>query len=367
MNKSKFVFFVIAVICFLILIVYKNQDQEITGTPEEDRLVLAGQYLFFDTRLSFNNTKSCASCHDPKFAFSDGYRRSITASGDIVLHNAPSLINSVALFYFDWANPAITSLEKQHERPLYGQHPIELGIRGHENEILGQLKKDTLYQHLFPELFSADKDPFTFSNVISAIAAYVGTLKSSQSAYDYFIQGDKNALSESSRKGMELFSSRRLQCASCHVPPDFTLASVTRNTDSIYYNTGLYNIGNSNRYPVDDSGLSLVSGRNQDNGKFKTPSLRNVAVTAPYMHDGSVNTLEEVIHIYAAGGRNILSGPNLGDGRLHQMKDKRISGFVITKEEEKDLISFLYALTDSTVWSNPNFINPRSKLPVNQF
>lgn len=361
MSKSKFVFLVITVISFLILIIYKNQDQKIEEKSEENSLAKAGQYLFFDTRLSFNNTKSCASCHDPKFAFSDGYRRSITASGDIVLHNAPSLINSAALFYFDWANPAINSLEKQHERPLYGEHPVELGVKGNENEILGQLKKDTLYQHLFLKIFPADKDPFTFPNVISAIAEYVRTLKSSQSPYDNYIKGNKDALSESAVRGMKLFSSDNLKCSSCHVPPNFTLASVTRNRDSIYYNTGLYNVENLNQYPDYDSGLSAVSGKQKDNGKFKTPSLRNVAVTAPYMHDGSVNSLEEVIQIYAKGGQNILSGPYIGDGRLHQFKDKRISGFSITYEEEKDLINFLYALTDSTISTNPNFLNPWRK------
>lgn len=360
MNKIRPVLLFLILTGFVALVLFKLKNDKAGNKVAENDLAETGRYLFFDTRLSFNNTKSCASCHDPKFAFSDGYRRSITANGDIVLHNAPSLINSAALFYFDWANPAINSLEKQHERPLYGEHPVELGVKGNENEILGLLKKDKLYQDLFFKIFPSQKDPFIFSNLISAIAAYVRTLKSSQSAYDSYVNGNEKALSESAKRGKELFSSSRLKCISCHVPPDFTLASVTRNTDSIYYNTGLYNVENLNQYPVYDSGLSMVSGKQKDNGKFKTPSLRNVAITAPYMHDGSVNTLEEVIAIYANGGRNISisSGPDWGDGRFHQNKDKRISGFSLNQDEEQDLINFLYALTDSTISANPHFTNP---------
>lgn len=361
MSKAKSVLLFLMLTGFTALVLYKLKHATAENKTDGNDLTETGRYLFFDTRLSFNNTKSCASCHDPKFAFSDGYRRSVTATGDIVLHNAPSLINSATLFYFDWANPAITTLEKQHERPLFSEYPVELGVKGHENEILGMLKKDTLYQNLFPKVFPGNSDPFIFPNIISAISAFVRTLKSSQSPYDKYIGGNKNALSESAKKGMELFYSGTLKCASCHPLPDFTLTSVTRNTDSIYYNTGLYNIGNANHYPIEDPGLSLISGRQQDNGKFKTPSLRNVAVTAPYMHDGSVNSLKEVIQIYAAGGRNIISGPYHGDGKLHPSKDKRISGFSITQDEEKDLINFLYTLTDSTITANPHFLNPWRK------
>lgn len=358
MSKARLILLLLILASFSALVLYKLNSNKTEKKVVKNDLAEVGRYLFFDTRLSFNNTKSCASCHDPKFAFSDGYRRSITANGDIVLHNAPSLINSAALFYFDWANPGINSLEKQHERPLYGEHPVELGVTGNEREILIQLQQDTLYQHLFPKIFPAGTDPFTFPNIISAIAAYVRSLKSSESAYDNYINGNKDAISESAIRGMKLFSSNKLKCASCHVPPDFTLASVTRSMDSIYYNTGLYNISNLNQYPVFDSGLSMISGKQKDNGKFKIPSLRNVAITAPYMHDGSVNTLEEVITIYANGGRNISSGPNRGNGIFHQNKDKRISGFSLNHNEEQDLIDFLYALTDSTISANPHFTNP---------
>jgi cytochrome c peroxidase len=317
-----------------------------------------GKRLFFDNRLSYNNTKSCGSCHDPKFAFSDGYRRSITAEGTNVKHNAPSLINSSFYNYFDWDNPGVTALEKQHERPLFSQRPVEMGARGNEAEILLRIKSDSFYKKAFAETFPNDKDPFRFDNIISAIAAYVRTLNSSNSSYDKFINGDTSALSVSTREGMRLFFSPQLKCGSCHTPPLFTKANLTANTDSVYINIGLYNINNSSKYPENDKGPASFTKKEIDNGKFKIPSLRNAALTAPYMHDGSMNTLEEIIDMYARGGRNITNGPMAGDGKNNTNKDKRITGFTISAKEKKQLIDFLYSLTDSSILTNPHFQNP---------
>jgi cytochrome c peroxidase len=328
------------------------------NTPQPVPPAKLGHYLFFDTRLSYNNTKSCASCHAPELAFTDGYRRSITASGDNVLHNSPSLINISQHRYFDLANQDITSLEKQHERPLFNTSPVELGASGNEALIINRLKADTNYRRLFAGAFPGQADPFTFKNIITAIAGYVRTLNSTQSAYDRFMAGDSNALSADAKKGFQLFSSARLSCTTCHAGAYFTTAAITDNIDSIYFNTGLYNSGNSNRYLGADNGLAAFTGKTGDDGKFKTPSLRNVALTAPYMHDGSVNTLDEVIDIYARGGRNITTGPLAGDGYLNSNKTRLLKGFTITPEEKKQLLVFLYALTDSSIQVNPSFKNP---------
>jgi cytochrome c peroxidase len=317
-----------------------------------------GRQMFFDNRLSYNNTKSCGSCHDPKFAFSDGYRRSITAEGSNVKHNAPSLINSSFYRYFDWDNPGVTALEKQHERPLFSQHPLEMGARGNEAEILLRIKSDSFYKKAFEQNFPDDKDPFRFDNIIAAIAAHVRTLNSSNSPYDRFIKGDSAALSESAKEGMRLFFSPTLQCGNCHTPPLFTKTNLTANTDSVYINIGLYNINNSNKYTENDKGLASFSKKETDDGKFKIPSLRNVALTSPYMHDGTMNTLEEIIDMYARGGRNIINGPMAGDGKKNTNKDKRIAGFTISAKEKKQVIDFLYSLTDSSVLTNPHFQNP---------
>lgn len=317
-----------------------------------------GRYLFFDTRLSFNTTKSCASCHAPEFAFSDGYRRSITASGEIALRNAPSLINSAEMKYLDWADPSVTTLEKQHERPFFNEHPVELGVKGNEEMILNRLKSDTLYRQLFEACYPAIKQPFVMGNVIKAIAAYVRKLKSLNSPYDRYVAGDSTALSASAKKGKDLFFSNRLNCASCHRPPYFTQADRLGATDSVYVNIGLYNVGNGNSYPINDIGLARSTHDQNDNGKFRIPSLRNLSFTAPYMHDGSIEGLVEVIEMYAEGGRNVDFGPYAGDGRINSRKDKRVKGFYLSDKEKGQLVDFLFSLSDSTLLLKPVFVNP---------
>lgn len=359
MGKKAGIVVLLAIAGIMLVLRFSKKPVPLTQSPNlEKELVETGRRLFFDTRLSFNNMKSCASCHDPKFAFTDGYRRSITASGEQVKHNAPSLINIVLHKYFDWANPSVTTLSKQQERPLFSEHPTEMGAKGNETAILNRLKSDSTYQRLFSLAFANEKDPFSFPNIIRAISAFEATLRSADAPYDRFMKGDSMALSVNARRGMELFFSRRLNCGACHMPPQFTSASFTVNTDSIYFNTGLYNIANSNHYPAADRGLAEKTGQEADDGKFKVPSLRNVALTAPYMHDGSINTIEEVIDMYQQGGRNITSGPDAGDGRSNKLKSVLIKGFSLTPTEKKELISFLFSLTDSTVLKNPAFQNP---------
>ena len=303
---------------------------------EEHDLQTLGQHLFFDRRLSFNNTKSCASCHEPGLAFSDGYRRSATATGDMTLRNAPSLVNAGLLHFFDAADPSVTDLEAQHLRPLYGIEPVELGVMGNEELILTRFRNAPRYREMFRAVFPGDEDPFRMPNVIRAIAAYVGTLKSENSRYDRFLRGEREIFSESERKGMALFFSDRLGCGSCHVPPHFTTATRHRSIDSVYVNTGIMPLSD------DDPGLEGYTGKAGDRGKFKIPSLRNVAVTSPYMHDGSVATLGEVIDLYRKGGK----GENA---------DPRVKGFSLSEDEKIQLIDFLYTLTDSTVFDNPRF------------
>lgn len=338
---------------------YYQQDTPATkGASPDSALVTAGRRLFFDTRLSFNNTKSCGSCHDPKFAFTDGYRRSITAAGENLAHNSPSLINAALLRYFDWANPAVRTLEKQQERPLFNTHPAELGVTGNEKLILQRIESDPLYPGLFQSAFPGETPAIDFPHIIRAIAAFEKTLQSQQSPYDLYVSGDSNALSAEAKQGMNLFFSAKLHCGNCHTPPLFTTAAVSNNPDSIYFNTGLYNINNGNLYPGTDRGLAAITGKVADEGKFKVPSLRNVALTAPYMHDGSINTLEEAMALYEAGGRNIPNGPYAGDGRTNSHKHPLISGFHLQAGERRALMSFLYSLTDSSVLTNPRFQNP---------
>ncbi len=318
---------------FLLLYSCRSTSNKTTQTFEQ-----LGHSLFFDTRLSFNQTKSCSSCHDPKFAFSDSYRRSITATGEVVAHNAPSLINISRHRFFDWANPAIRSLYQQSDRPLLNTHPTELGMSGHEDEILARLAADNYYSEAFNNVFKDSATPISLHHIKLALVAYVNTLQSIEAPYDRYINGDSIALSASAQRGRALFFSQRLRCASCHPPPYFTTATLTNRVDSIYFNTGLYS-SDSERL-------------------FKTPSLRNLSLTAPYGHDGSVNTLDDMIDIYARGGRLIANGPRTGDGRTNPNRSPLLTGFSISPSEKRDLVDFLFSLTDSTIFHKPSFQYP---------
>jgi cytochrome c peroxidase len=162
---------------------------------------------------------------------------------------------------------------------------------------------------------------------------------------------------------MELFFSERLECFHCHGGFNFTDSTThaNANVDRVgYHNTGLYNTDFNGAYPPDNTGLFDMTGYRRDMGRFKAPTLRNIAVTAPYMHDGSVATLDEVISNYARGGRLLESGPHAGDGRRSPFKSEFIRGFELTDAERVDLLAFLESLTDPAVLSDPAFSNPHS-------
>ena len=343
----------VAVIVLLILVLsfkylYSNSTDLLT--PKEQ----LGRYLFFDNRLSINNTKSCASCHNNRFAFTDGYRTSITSLGENVLHNAPSIINSRYYHFLDWAHPAATNFARQIKRPLYGHQPIELGLDLHIESLKVKFENDSLYKHLFEEVYKGTDSIFTLTHIEEAIVAYENRLVSKSSTFDEGLK-DSAAI-----KGYQLFCSNRLNCVTCHPPPYFTLVANSNKIDSVYANTGLYNVSNKNEYPEKDNGLFAITHNPADNGKYRIPSLRNVMITMPYMHDGSVNSIEEVIAIYERGGRNVDYGTNKGDGKQNKMKNKLITGFNLTSTERKELLSFLASLTDITIINNPIFKNPFS-------
>lgn len=300
-----------------------------------------GRWLFFDNRLSYNQQKSCASCHDPKFCFSDGYRTSAGTDGFNVKHNAPSLINVVFLSNLTWADSSIHELAQQMRNPMFNEDPRELGIKGHESIVLNQIAADPYYQKAFKEVYPNQPSPIQLDNIINAIAAYETTLTSFNSKYDQYLKGEKKALNTHELAGMKLYQSDRLQCARCHDHP-----TLSQRQDLVYANTGLYNLAGN--YPLQDQGLFDYTGKNEDRGKFRIPSLKNVMLTAPYTHNGSVETISEMIDIYAAGGRTILDGPFKGDGTKHPNKSHLIKGFQLSSLEKQQLLAFLNALTDTS-------------------
>ena len=311
-----------------------------------------GRLLFFDTRLSINKTKSCASCHNPALAYTDGLITPNGALGDTVKRNSPTLINLFENETFNWADDNIRTLQQQSNIPLFGIHPVEMGCDSTKNLSLDFTYSDLLYKPLFAEK-SITK--INWLQVKDFIAAYVKTFNFSKSKYDKYLTSNTN-LNNEEYAGKRLFFSDKLNCKKCHSGNDFDEPEFTRMNH--YQNIGLYNIGKDSLYANDDNGLQNVSKDKDDIGKFKIPSLRNIAVTAPYFHDGSAASLEVVIENYARGGRLTTKGKNTGDGKLHPNKNQFVEGFKITNKEKQQLISFLKTLTDTTYLLNPFYQNP---------
>jgi cytochrome c peroxidase len=331
------------------------------NNPMTEEKVALGRYLFYDTRLSGNGTQSCSSCHLQHLAFTDGRARSIGSTGDVHPRNAMTLTNAAWNATQTWANPSLTSLERQIPIPMFGEHPVELGMTGSEAIVLARLRQDDHYRTLFAAAYPGQDDPFTANNIMLALASFTRTLISGDSPYDRFLRGDASALSESAQRGMELFLSENLECHHCHTGFNFTLSTVSANSsfdERPFFNTGLYNIGGTGAYPPDNTGVHEITNAAADMGRFRPPTLRNIALTAPYMHDGSIATLEEVIRFYADGGRVITDGEYAGDGRRSPLKSGLVSGFSIDDQQMQDLIAFLHSLSDETFITNPSLSDP---------
>jgi len=332
------------------------------NNPMTTAKVELGRHIFYDTRLSGNETFSCESCHFQELAFTDGVTLAIGSTDEVHPRNSQSLTNVGYYSALTWANPVLDTLEKQHLVPMFGEFPVEMGITGHEDEVLNRFKQDPGYQTMFQAAYPDEADPINWSNLVKALASFNRALISGNSPYDrYIYQKEKSAISDSAKRGMTIFFGEELECHHCHTGFNFTLSTKHEYTTlptQAFHNTGLYNIGGTGDYPRGNSGLFEITGKPQDMGRFRAPSLRNVALTAPYMHDGSIATLEEVISFYAAGGRVIEDGPHAGDGRVNPYKSGFVSGFTITDEETKDLIAFLNSLTDETFINDPRFSNP---------
>lgn len=329
--------------------------------PMNEAKVELGRRLFHDVRLSGNGTQSCASCHEQRRAFTDGRAHPLGSTGEAHRRSAMGLTNIAYVPTLTWANPVLVRLEEQALVPLFGEAPVELGMAGREAELLARLEADERYRELFPEAFPDEAAPLTVANVVRAIAAFERTLISGRSPYDRFLAGDEEALGPAARRGLELFFSEELECHHCHGGFNFTGAVVWKDKrpELLFANTGLYDLDGAGAYPARDPGLFEVTLDPEDMGAFRSPSLRNVAVTAPYMHDGSLATLEAVIdEHYARGGRLIGEGPDAGDGRSSPLKSGLVSGFTLTAEERDALLRFLESLTDETFLEDPRFSDP---------
>ena len=280
-----------------------------SATPK----IRLGRYLFYDKRMSVNGASSCASCHRQELAFTDGRAQAIGATQQLHPRSAMSLVNLSSSTTFNWNDPTVRSLEQQALKPMRSTNPVELGVN--EASFVRLIRSDETYKPLFRQAFSSETDPYTISNVARAIAAFERTLTSSSSPYDRFHRdSDPAAISESAKRGEILFFlDGGPSCFRCHSGSNFS--------DSAYHNNGL--------------GAS---------GKFKTPTLRNIALTAPYMHDGSIPTLEQVVDHYASGGK---AG-----------HDPIMRGFYLTPQNRADLVEFLKCLTDENLLHDQRYSDP---------
>lgn len=331
--------------------------------PMSREKVELGRHLFYDKRLSSDASMSCATCHQQEKAFTDGKARSEGIDGTLGGRSAMSLVNAGYLPVLTWMNPNLNSLEIQALIPIFGEHPVEMGMAGREQLLFERLKAEPRYQKLFIEAFpnestGGDEALYSLSTVTKALAAFQRSLVSFGSAFDqYRYEGKKEALSVSAKRGESLFFGEKMECYHCHGGLNFNdnvQHSRMPFPELGFHNTGLYDIDGKGSYPKKNPGIIEITGLASDTGKFRTPTLRNIALTAPYMHDGSIPTLAEVIRShYARAGR-----ASMEYGQPNPLRSEFLQGFEVTDQEVADLVVFLESLTDTAFVANPRHGDP---------
>ena len=282
--------------------------------PMTQAKVELGKLLYFDTRLSKDGTVSCATCHDPKMAWTEHRPTSQGIGKQVGERNSPTVINSAYLRSQFWDGRA-KSLEEQAAGPI--ENPIEMGHT--MTACVDDLNKIPEYKKRFREVFGTD---VTQEGTTKAIAAFERTILSGNSPYDRYEAGDENALTEAQKRGLDTFMNEG-QCSTCHTPPVFS--------NSRFYNAGV----GADKTKLDE-GRKAVTGKDRDFGKFRTAPLREVANTGPYFHDGSTETLEDAVRLMAKGGND---NPKLSA----MLKSVRAAN--LTDENIKDIVQFLKALS----------------------
>lgn len=245
-------------------------------------------------------------------------RRAAKVGSSQTSRNAPGLANVGYNPALTGANPHTETLEFQALLPLFGTEPVEMGMAGREEELFARLAADDYYPAAFTEALPERDGHIDLFTITQALGAFQRSLISVDSPHDRFkCGGDESAMSEAAMRGEQLFFDHRFECYHCHMGVMFTDNLQTARSpfvETAFHNNGLYNVSGTGAYPPRAEGLAEFTGRAEDIGRFRTPSLRNVAVTAAYMHDGSFETLREVIDHYAAGGHAMRSGvTSVGD------------------------------------------------------
>lgn len=321
--------------------------------PDENPMTVEGvelgRHLFFDTRLSVDGTYACSSCHEPSKAFTDGLPMAEGVTGQVHTRGSMSLANVAYAGTLAWANPELLDLETHALVPMFGTEPVEMGLVD-EIDLVARIVVEPVYEELFAAAYPGDPDPVTLEHVTQSLASFQRSLISGRAPFDrWFFEGDEDAVSDAVKRGWDLFNVPG-ECTYCHFGFNFSNASYFEGMPQRpleFHNTALYNEDGAGAYPAGNEGLYAFSGDAADMGKFKSPTLRNIAVTAPYMHDGSIATLEEMLEHYAMGGR--VESPNA---------DHRMRTFTLKDDEIADLIAFFESLTDDAFLANPAHTDP---------
>ena len=281
--------------------------------PQTEAKVALGRQLFFDARLSADDTISCATCHDPETAWANHNPVDVGIKGRQGTRNSGTILDAAYMDFQFWDGRAKT-LEEQSLGPIH--NPVEMGST--LEDVVRKLGAIEGYRTQFKAVFGTD---VTTDGIAKAIAAFERTVLSGPSPHDRYVAGDRSAMPVAAVRGMRLFNGKA-RCRTCHGGPMLS-------------DQGFHNIGVGMDRPQPDIGREAVTKDPKDRGRFKTPSLRNVALTWPYMHDGSVRSLAEVVEFYDAGG---VRNPTL---------DIFVMPLELTDDERKDLVAFLEALTGS--------------------
>jgi cytochrome c peroxidase len=278
-----------------------------------------GRVLFFDNKLSKNKTKSCASCHNPNLYFTDGYKKALGIYADIQMRNTPSIINSNDFEALNWASPTLKSFEQQMEFPLFNNVHLEMGM---VNDAM--VAKDVL-DDLKYEKYKISDDDKNWEYIKSSLSAYQKKIISRNSKFDFYLKDSINySLSYEEKQGMNLFYSKKINCIGCHGNIDFN----KKKDGGFLANNLLYST--KEYFRSIDKGVFNESKESKDIGIFRIPSLRNVMKTPPYMHDGSIDNMTQVLN--------------------HYNKDK-----IMSTTDQKAIIAFLETLTDTTILTNNFF------------
>jgi cytochrome c peroxidase len=313
---------------------------EVEDNPLTRQGIALGRRLFFDPLLSSDGTVSCASCHDPAKSFTDGAAISTGVEGRTGTRSAMALVNLAFHsngFFWDGRSP---DLESQVLIPITDTREMNTS----PEQVMEKLRRHGDYPRLFREAFGVGrKSEMSFEQLSKAIAQFERSLTSFNSRFDRVVWLNEGWFTDAEERGRQLFFiepyvqiNNHPGCSHCHLSPLFM--------DNAYRNNGLDSVGSLEQFT--DPGLGGFNGRPFDRGKFKVPTLRNIALTAPYMHDGRFETLEEVLDNYAKGGHGVVN------------EDANILPFRLDEQQKADLIAFLHTLTDTSFVHNPAFQKP---------